>query len=96
MQLVVGYSGVTTVEGAEADTIAQLPLYQDVSSQAFMNNRGRRSSLPICGSTTSREPGAGAFTKPVLLPVDEMSASAAGILRIDHHIACLSDYGNVA
>lgn len=85
MQLVVGYSGVTTVWGTEADRIAQLQLDQDVSSKAFMNNRGRSSSLPICGSTTSRDPGAGAFTKPVLLLVDEMSASAAGIFLIDRN-----------
>jgi len=29
--------------------------------------------------------GAGAFTKPVLLLVDEMSASAAGIFLIDRN-----------
>jgi C-terminal processing protease CtpA/Prc len=81
--------------GADADTIAQLQLYQDAFSKAFTNNGGRTQALPICASTTSRAPAGNSFTKPVLLLVDEMSASSADIFAAmaqDNHIASLFGY----
>ena len=81
--------------GADADTIAQLQLYQYEFQKAFTENGGRTPALPVCASTAERNPAANSYTKPILLLVDEMSASAADIFASiiqDNHIAPLFGY----
>jgi hypothetical protein len=82
-------------EGADDDTMAQLKLYQTEYHDAFLNNAGRTRALPLCGGGVMREPAANAYSKPVLVLVDEMSASAADIFAAmaqDNSIAPLFGY----
>jgi C-terminal processing protease CtpA/Prc len=72
-----------------------LQLFQSEFSKAFFNNNGRTPPLPVCGSTATRTPAPNAYTKPILLLVDEMSASAADFFASmlqDNHIAPLFGY----
>jgi hypothetical protein len=81
--------------GLTDDQIAQYQLFQPEYQNAFYNNQGRTKALPICGSTTNRTPQTFAYTKPVLLLTDEMSASAADLfaaLAQDNHVATLFGY----
>jgi C-terminal processing protease CtpA/Prc len=81
--------------GADEDTIAQLQLYQSEFQKAFQSNNGRTPPLPVCTSTGSHDPVPNAYTKPVLVLVDEMSASSADIFASmvqDNHIAPLFGY----
>lgn len=81
--------------GADADTIAQIQLFQTEFSKAFYNNNGTTLPLPVCGSTPNRTPAINAYTKPVLLLTDEMSASSADIFSAmvqDNRIAPLLGY----
>ena len=100
----VGWSDILSVDealtsaqtsGADADTIAQLQLYQTEFQNAFMNNEGRTKALPICSSNTIGNPVANVYSKPILLLVDEMSASAADVfagMMQDNMIAPLFGY----
>jgi hypothetical protein len=63
--------------GASADTITQLQLYETEFHNAFMNSEGLTKPLSLCSSSSIRNPEANNNTKPTLLLVDEMSASAA-------------------
>jgi hypothetical protein len=79
-----------TADGLDPDTIALLQLYQTYFSDAFYSNAGRTPALPICASTTTRQPATNAYAKPVLLLTDEMSASSADLFAAvaqDNHIA---------
>lgn len=81
--------------GASADTIAQLQLLQTEYSNAFFNNNGRTPPLSLCAATPTRNPAPNAYTKPVLVLVDELSASSADIfasMMQDNHIAPLFGY----
>lgn len=78
-------------DGADADTIAQLELYQAAFAQAFPET-ANTTALPLCASTLVRQPASAPYTKPVLLLTDEMSASSADIfsaLAQDNRIATL-------
>ena len=81
--------------GADAETIALLRVYQEEYRDAFMNHQGHTRPLPLCAGSVERAPVAWAYNKPVLLLVDEMSASSADIfaaLLQDNHIATLFGY----
>ena len=81
-----------TAFGLDADTVALLQLFQSEFAKAFYNNVGRTPALPICASTAIRTPAVNAYTKPVLLLTDEMSASSADLFSAmtqDNHIAPL-------
>lgn len=82
--------------GLDDDTIAQLKLYQTEYQKAFYGQGGGRTpALPLCASTATRSAVANAYTKPVLVLVDEMSASSADIFAAmvqDNHIAPLFGY----
>ena len=69
--------------GATPDVVAQLQdLLQQVTT-AYMTPSGRTGPLPVCQSTLNLQPAADpkrgviAYTKPIMLLVDELSASAA-------------------
>jgi C-terminal processing protease CtpA/Prc len=84
-----------TYYGADDETIAFLQLYQAEFQDAFMNKRGRTKPLPVTGSTLARTPVSFAYTKPVLVLADELSASAAEMfasLMQDNHIAPIFGY----
>lgn len=78
------------------DQIAQLKLFQTEFQKAYYGKgNGRTGALPICASTTTRNAVATAYTKPVLVLVDEMSASAADMFAAlvqDNHVAPLFGY----
>lgn len=78
--------------GASNDVIAQ---YQNLLNQvtaAYLTPSGRTSALPICDSTLDLQPATDsnnqviAYTKPLMLLTDELSASAA-----DYFAAVLQD-----
>ncbi|MFN7924668.1 MAG: S41 family peptidase [Bryobacteraceae bacterium] len=69
--------------GAPAATIALLQTYLDSIKTAYAENRGRTGPLPICTvsldlppATDARTGRIAAYTKPIVVLVDEMSASA--------------------
>ena len=81
--------------GADADTMAQLSMLQTAYLDAYQNHQGMTGALPICASTATRNPVANAYTKPVVVLTDEMSASSADIFAAmvqDNHIAPLFGY----
>jgi hypothetical protein len=78
--------------GAPSDVIAQ---YQDLLQQistAYLTPSGRTNALPICDSTLDLQPATDlnnqpiAYTKPLMLLTDELSASAA-----DYFAAVIQD-----
>jgi C-terminal processing protease CtpA/Prc len=84
-----------TSNGADQDTIDQYQIYQNEFQSAFLKNQGRTNRIPVCAATATRSPAASAYTKPVLVMADELSASSADIFAAmiqDNHIAPLFGY----
>jgi hypothetical protein len=95
---VVAYDAAITQAaelGLDDATIAFFQLYRDAFKNAFLNNQGRSQPLPVCGSTTSRSPVARAYTKPVLVLVDDMTFSAGEVFAAlvqDNHVGTIFGY----
>ena len=83
-------------DGLDDDTIAQFQLYRDSFKNTYLNNQGGLTDpLPVCGSTTTRTPVSTAYTKPVMVLVDDMTFSAGEVFAAlvqDNHIATLFGY----
>jgi len=75
-------------QNAEPHVITLLQARLDQAEQAYKENRGRTGSIPLCTETLGLLPHPTAYTKPILLLVDEFSASAA-----DGFAAVLQDAG---
>lgn len=99
----VSWSDIVSVNESLADAaaygddaaVAQLQLYQREFQSAFLNNQGRTKALPLCAANTDRMAVETAYTKPVLVLTDEMSASSADIFAAmvqDNRVAPLFGY----
>lgn len=75
-------------QGAPAAVVARLEQRLQDAERAFRENRGRTGAVPLCSDTLSLTPHPSAYRKPILLLVDEFSASAA-----DAFAAVLQDAG---
>jgi C-terminal processing protease CtpA/Prc len=81
--------------GYTEEDVAQLKDMQAEYQEAYQKNEGRTKPMPICAAGGLRSPVASAYTKPVLLLTDEMSASSADIFAAmvqDNHIAPIFGY----
>jgi hypothetical protein len=94
---------IVGVNSALADAIAysddeaidQLTLLQKEFTDAYQGRQGRTAAVPMCAAGTDRKAAANAYTKPVLVLVDEISASSADIFAAmvqDNQIAPLFGY----
>lgn len=72
-----------TLYGATADEIAELQHELEASRVAYAKNRGFTEPLPMCGVSQNIAPATDrvgnpvVYTKPVMLLIDDLSASAA-------------------
>lgn len=65
--------------GDDQETIDDLTMRRDEYEKAFRDNKGRTKALPVCGTTVTRTGKSTAYTKPVLLLTDELTASAGDL-----------------
>jgi len=63
--------------GAPADIVAQYQLLYNALASANAALRGLTDPVPLCTSSLSRNPAPGAFTKPLMLLIDEFTVSTA-------------------
>lgn len=63
----------------DTDSLTQLTAMRDAYREGYDKNQGRTRPMPICAVDATRTAAATAYTKPVLVLVDEMSASSADI-----------------
>jgi C-terminal processing protease CtpA/Prc len=78
-----------------AEELEQLRAMLAEYREAYEKKQGRTKAIPICGAGAGRAPAKGAYTKPVLILADEMSASSADMFAAmaqDNHIAPIFGY----
>lgn len=63
--------------GAPADVIAQYQMLLNALEDANAALRGLTAPVPLCTSSLTRTPAAGAYKKPLMMLVDEFSVSTA-------------------
>jgi hypothetical protein len=63
--------------GAPADVVAQYQLVYNALADANGQLRGLTEPVPLCTSSLNRNPAAGAYTKPLMLLIDEFTISTA-------------------
>ena len=68
---------VARAQNAEPHVIAQLTARLRDMEETFYAQRGRTGPTPICAETLMRQPAPNAFTKPLMVLMDEFSTSAA-------------------
>lgn len=68
---------VARAQNAEPHVIALLTARLRDMEETFYARRGRTGPTPICAETLTRQPAPNAFTKPLMVLMDEFSTSAA-------------------
>jgi len=63
--------------GAPPDIVAQYQAVYNAMASANAALRGLTDPIPLCTSSLSRNPAAGAYTKPLMLLIDEFTISTA-------------------
>jgi len=84
-----------TQDGLDDETLAVFQMYRDAFKDAFLNGQGRTKALPVCGSTANRTPVTTAYTKPVLVLIDDITFSAGELfaaLMQDNHVGSVFGY----
>jgi hypothetical protein len=70
----------TRLNSASAANRDQAQANLDAVISAYEQNRGLSEPVPLCGASLTRAPAANAYTKPVVLLVNELSAGPAEFL----------------
>jgi C-terminal processing protease CtpA/Prc len=88
VQSIVSAVGAAQAAGAPAEVIANLRAIMNEIIAAYNENRGRTAPVSLTTGSLTLEPAPNAYAKPVLLLVDEMTASGgdffAAVLQDNH------------
>src|SRR5207247_308139 len=66
-----------TAQGAAKSIIDVYQFYLDIVSTAYQENRGLTGPVPLCGPFPTRVPATTAYTKPLVILINELSSGPA-------------------